>query len=135
MRTSILAGTLALFIIGMATLSVAGGSPGNYHEIMNLDNNSTYVVRIISSANTAQVGDCVDEDGGVYPSQVGVITAHTINPVSHRTLPEMVGANGIVREFACGYDIYAPTILNHSPIKAYGMIYDPNYNGPYHALP
>lgn len=135
MKTSLLVGTLALFIIGMATFTVAGSSAGNYHEIMNLDSNTTYVVKIIASANTAQIGDCVDEDGGVYPYQHGVITAHTINPVSHRTLPETVNANNIVREFACGYQIYAPQVHAFQPTKAYGMIYDPNYNGPYNPLP
>ena len=34
----------------MATFTVAGSSAGNYHEIMNLDNNTTYVVKIIASA-------------------------------------------------------------------------------------
>ena len=136
MKTSLFAGVLTLFIIGMATLTVAGSNPpGSYYELMNLDNNTTYVVKIIASANTAQVGDCIDEDGGVYPYQVGVITAHTINPVSHRTLPESISAGLEMREFACGYQIYAPQLPAFQPTKAYAMIYDPNYNGPYHALP
>lgn len=92
----------------------AAGSHSNTYQVMNLDDNSTGWYSIKVAANTA--GNCTDTDNGARPL-VGTITAHTVNPVSHRMLTDLP-----LLEFACGNDIIILGLPNFNSNWAYAMI-------------
>ncbi|MBM3281975.1 MAG: hypothetical protein FJY86_01370 [Candidatus Diapherotrites archaeon] len=127
MDKKIILGIMGLLVLIGATM-VSGSPTGRPHYLVtNMDDNSSYWFTILVSANTSQ---CNDTDNGAKPFSIGTITAHTVNPVSHRMLTDYNGTGGKIREFVCGNDIYPSGIPFYTFTKAYLMEWDPNYQAP-----
>lgn len=107
---------MGLFALLGATMVVAAGnSHASAYEVFNNDGNASEWFIIKAAANTG--GNCTDTDNGAKTAFIGTITAHTVNPVSHRILTDYPAL-----EFACGNDITIPGLANFSTNWAFALI-------------
>ena len=114
---------MGLFVLASAAFVSAGsGGTNNHYWVTNLDDNSTYWVKIIASQNTTL---CTDTDHGMKPMDQGSLTVDTLNPVGHRVMNDFRYDTNVVREFMCGNEVSIAGVDN-IPTRAYVAFYNPN---------